>query len=170
MTLHDHLTDLRLSSDLVHWAAGKSLEQAWDQCPKPEWLIEWAQAADNNSRRDLVRAACITAEHAMISCESPHLYRAVRTATEWIEGNWKLTDLLEVEKEIDADLCQGSPREQFANWAAWSLVRAVISAVDWMSTMEDLSLFSAAYNASKAAGDMAGVCDEIRGVLLPPSL
>lgn len=59
MTFAEHLIDIGACPEARDWAAGKTSTQAWEECPRADWLIWWAwrdQEAGANTLVDLMAA------------------------------------------------------------------------------------------------------------------
>lgn len=69
ITMKDFLARLGACSEVVEWVGSQSLEQAWEACPYPEWLMRLCtKMADKPtwpSHRSVVMAGCACARTAL---------------------------------------------------------------------------------------------------------
>ena len=70
MLVADELCRLEAGFEMVEWAGRRrSRDRAWRDCPRGDWLIEWAALAGADPR-DVVRAAAACARLALIHVPS----------------------------------------------------------------------------------------------------
>jgi hypothetical protein len=69
------------------WARGKTLRQAWAQCPRADWML-WLAGRVGVDRRQLVLAACACAETALMHVKpgEDRPRKAIETARAWCRG------------------------------------------------------------------------------------
>ena len=131
-----HLQRFNACSRAQIWAQGKSLQQAWKQCQRGDWLL-WLAARAGVDYRQVVLAACDCAEQA-----APHWTPdtqlacawALDAARRWVVGK---TDLEEVRA------------------AACTATAAAIAAADVAYTAAITAAITAAAIAAAIAADVA---------------
>jgi hypothetical protein len=87
MTFRDQLIRLKACSDAVEWVGERTLEQAWADCERGDWML-WLAARAAVRRQDIVLAACDCARLALRYVpEGEHRPRvAIATAEAWAVG------------------------------------------------------------------------------------
>jgi hypothetical protein len=105
-------TRLDACREAREWAAGKTLEQAWAECPRGDWML-WLAGMLGIDRKVLVRATCACARLAL-----PHVpagerrpLKSIKAAEAWTRGKATIED---VRAAAEAAL--------EAAWTAWEAV------------------------------------------------
>ena len=84
-TLWQHLESLRACKEAMSWIGARTAREAWDQCPRADWLLWWAARTPANTRMQLVRAAAACARTALVFVpdgeDKPRL--AIEAAENW---------------------------------------------------------------------------------------
>jgi hypothetical protein len=79
---------------IVAWAGDRTPAQAWDECPRGDWLLQWAQEAGVD-RQLLVRGACACVRLVLHlvpdAAEFPRV--TVETAEAWTRGEATLVEV-----------------------------------------------------------------------------
>ena len=88
------LTRLDACREARKWAAGKTLEQAWNECPRGDWLL-WLAGQLDVDRKLLVRAACQCARLALLHVPAGETrpLEALETAEAWTRGEATIEDV-----------------------------------------------------------------------------
>jgi len=93
-TLHDQLVAIRACSDAVEWVGTRTIEQAWAECERGDWML-WLAGRIDIDRKLLVSAACACAEPALAFVRAgedrPRL--AIEVARAWCVGTATLDDV-----------------------------------------------------------------------------
>jgi hypothetical protein len=100
ITLKEHLASLEVPSAFLAWADGKTAQQAWEQCTRPDWLLFWAASTPANDTKSIKLAT-----HDIASVIG---HPAIHPLPEWartIGATW-----------------ENDPRDQrrVKAWAAWA--------------------------------------------------
>jgi len=94
MTLRDQLVAIRACSDAVEWVGTRTIEQAWAECERGDWML-WLAGRIDIDRKLLVSAACACAEPALAFVRAgedrPRL--AIEVARAWCVGTATLDDV-----------------------------------------------------------------------------
>ena len=94
MTLHDQLVARDACSDAVEWVGTRTIEQAWAECERGDWML-WLAGRIDIDRKLLVSAACACAEPALAFVRAgedrPRL--AIEVARAWCVGTATLDDV-----------------------------------------------------------------------------
>jgi hypothetical protein len=132
------------------WAAGRTAQQAWAECERPDWLLWWARAAKVD-RRLLVRAACACArtvlQYAPAGEQRP--LRAIETAEAWCDGN---ATIEQVRSAADAASAAAyATAAASAAYAAYATdaASAAAYAADAAAYAADAAAYAAAYAAAR---------------------
>ena len=128
------LARLHACSEARDWSAGKTLEQAWAECPRGDWML-WLAGRLDVDRKLLVRAACQCARLALphVPAGETRPLKALETAEAWTRGEATIEDvraaasaaLAAVRAEADASWACASAA---AAWAASGAARRAASA------------------------------------------
>jgi hypothetical protein len=78
----DELFEIAACADATRWVGERSLEEAWEECPRGDWLLWYAQKVGVD-RRLLVRAACACARQVLQYAIEPEARLAIETAEGW---------------------------------------------------------------------------------------
>ena len=80
--------------EAVDWIGDRSLEQAWKDCPRGDWLL-WLAGRVEIDRKLLVLAACKCARTVLqyVPKSEEHLLKGFETAEAWCEGKATLEDV-----------------------------------------------------------------------------
>ena len=88
------LTKLDACRAAREWAAGKTLEQAWAECPRGDWML-WLAGRMDIDRKVLVHATCACARLAL-----PHVLagelrplKSIEAAEAWTRGEATIEDV-----------------------------------------------------------------------------
>jgi hypothetical protein len=89
--------------EAVEWMADRTLQAAWGQCPRGDWLL-WAADHLGVDRSLLVLAACDCAETALkfVHAGDERPRRAVETARRWAAGEATLEEVKAAASAADA--------------------------------------------------------------------
>src|SRR5688572_23708347 len=90
MNLEERLNQLGVCSDAVSFAKGKTIEQAWNECPRGDWMLWLYRRAENFDKRKstLAKGHCAnTVRHLMNDIRSTN---AVDAAIQY--GNGEIDD------------------------------------------------------------------------------
>jgi len=103
MTLRDQLVAIRACSDAVEWVGTRTIEQAWAECERGDWML-WLAGRIDIDRKLLVSAACACAEPALAFVRAgedrPRL--AIEVARAWCVGTATLDDVRAADAAADA--------------------------------------------------------------------
>jgi hypothetical protein len=85
MTVRQHLEDLGSCSEALAWLGERTAKQAWEECPRADWLMWWAARTPINPHTQIVLAACQCARRAL-RFVSRHEHRprlVIEAAEQW---------------------------------------------------------------------------------------
>jgi|WetSurMetagenome_2_1015567.scaffolds.fasta_scaffold167117_4 hypothetical protein len=129
------LRGLRACEESVTWArglpSGTTLQQAWDLCPRADWLL-WVLGEAKADRRLFVLAACACARTSLrfVTSDEKRPRIAIETAESWARGEALDDEVLEaVYAAIGADNNADAYARAAARAAAYAF-RATAYAVD----------------------------------------
>ena len=88
------LARLHACSEARDWSAGKTLEQAWAECPRGDWML-WLAGHLDIDRKVLVRAACACARLALpfVPADETRPLKAIEAAEAWTRGEATIEDV-----------------------------------------------------------------------------
>lgn len=138
MTFAEHLIDIGACPEARDWAAGKTSTQAWEECPRADWLIWWAwrdQEAGANTLVDLMAA----------TIAGPRM--ALRFVP---EGENRPLAAIEAAERWAANPTEDNKKA--ARAAAWAAAEAAAEAATWAATE---AARAAAWAATEAATEAA---------------
>lgn len=167
--LQAHLDSIDACSDAREWAADKTVQEAWESCDRPDWLLWWAGHTDTNKAVDFVRLACLFARSALTHVPEGELrpLLAIQSAENWC-GN----PTLEAAAWAAAEAARAAARAARAAEAAWAAAAAARSAV-WAARAAEAAAEAAAravWTTEEAAAWAAHHCQIIREHLQIPFL
>ncbi len=135
-------TRLDACHEAREWAAGKTLEQAWAECPRGDWML-WLAGMLDVDRKVLVRAACACARLALPHVPAGELrpLKSIEAAEAWTRGEATIED---VRAAADAAWA--------AAWAASAAAGAASAAANAARAAEEEAWAAACAAAWTAAG------------------
>jgi hypothetical protein len=139
--LNQLLTKLNACSDAKAWAAGKTLEQAWQECQRPDWML-WLLGQSAVNKKVIVTIAVEFAEQCVSNASAyPAVAQCIAVVKRFLNG-------------------EAGPEElsaaRSAAWsAAWSAASAALSAAESAARSAAWSARSAARSAESAARSAA---------------
>lgn len=142
MTFRDQLIAMGACESAPEWVGARTLNEAWTECLRGDWLLWYAgRARARVDRRLLVLAACACARTAL-QCvpageDRPRL--AIDTAEAWCRGEATIKEAREAKASTAAAVLS-------AAWAAWEAGTARSAALAAMRAS-----WSAAYAVEAAA-------------------
>ena len=68
------------------WARGKSLQEAWEKCPRPEWMLWWLKKLGYDDARELRLFACWCVRQVWDAVTDPQCRVAVEVAERYARG------------------------------------------------------------------------------------
>ena len=161
------LTRLDACREAREWAAGKTLEQAWAECPRGDWML-WLAGLLDIDRKVLVQAACACARLAL-----PHVpesetrpLKAIETAEAWTRGEATIEDVrAAADAAWEAEAARAAREAARAARAAWAAADAAWAAEAARAARAARAAADAA-RAARAAADAAAeaVADAARAV------
>jgi hypothetical protein len=91
-SLHDHLVRLGACKPAIEWASGKTIEQAWAECERGDWLL-WLAISAGVDRRRVVLAACACARLSLPHVPAGEMrpLKAIETTEAWARGDAGVT-------------------------------------------------------------------------------
>lgn len=153
------LKDLNACIDAIKWSKGKSLEEAWRECPRGDWLL-WLAAGLRINQKLLVSAACACARTALRNVpegeDRPRI--AIETAEAWTRGEATPSEVQSAAANAalgvayDADVSVSVYAARAASDAAYFAARAA-----YITSADDAADFSAA--SAALAADAADADD-----------
>lgn len=94
------------------WARGKSLQEAWEKCPRPEWMLWWLKKLGYDDARELRLFACWCVRQVWDAVTDPQCRVAVEVAERYARGE---ATVEEFEKAgVDAS------RAAYDIWCYWA--------------------------------------------------
>ena len=163
-----HVSGLRLGcapcAEAIAWLdglpAGTTPQQAWDTCPRADWMLWYAEATGVH-RVTLTRCSCACARTALrfVPAGEDRLRIAIETAEAWCDGR-------ATEEEVAA-AGDAAGDARVAAWdvawvAAWDAAWAAAGAAAWAAA-GDAARAAAGAAARAAAGDEMAVL--VRGII-----
>jgi hypothetical protein len=135
------------------WAKGKTAEQAWDQCMKPDWLF-WVLGKSGADRKQLVYAACQCARTALQYVPEGELrpLQAIEMAEKWVQNQAPVEDVIRYANSA-ADAAYSAYAAADAAYAAYAAYSADAAAA---------AAAAAAYAAYAAYAARKAMCQIIR--------
>ena len=113
-TAKQHLRAIGACSEAREWAGERTAQQCWDECPRADWLLWWAENTEANSNMAIAKAGCACARsvlHLVTAGEDrPRL--AIDAKERWIED------------------------PSVENAAAWAAARAAAWAAAWAAARD----------------------------------
>jgi len=142
------------------WASGRTLQQAWAECPRGDWLL-WLAGRAGVERKVVVLAACACArlalKHVRPGEERP--LRAVETAEAWARGDASvsLEDVRKAARAADAAAAYAFAAfaAAYAAYAAFAAADAAYAAADAAYAAADAAYAADAADAAADAADAA---------------
>ena len=88
------LTKLNACKEAIDWVGNKTIEQAWNECQRGDWLL-WLAAKLDIDRKILVYAACQCARTALqyVPTGEKRPLIAIETAERWCRGEATLDEV-----------------------------------------------------------------------------
>jgi hypothetical protein len=85
MTVRQHLEELGACSEALTWLGERTAKQAWEECPKANWLMWWAARTPANSHTQIVLATCQCARRALrfVPAHEHRPQLAIEAAEQW---------------------------------------------------------------------------------------
>ena len=157
-------------SEAVEWMADRTLQAAWKQCPRGDWLL-WAAGRLGVDRKLLILAACDCAETALefvhVGEERPR--RAIETARRWAAGNATLEEVeaaaAAATYAADAAAYAAARAAYTATAAAYAAARAAYTATDAATVYASDAAAYAADAAATAARAAAAAHQRMPGIV-----
>jgi len=146
------LTRLDACREARKWAAGKTLEQAWNECPRGDWML-WLAGQLDVDRKLLVHAACQCARLALphVPAGEARPLKSIEAAEAWTRGKATIKDV-----QAAAAAAWAAARAAWAAAdAAWAACASAEAAAAWAA--------SAASGAAWAAADAEGAAADAEG-------
>ncbi len=84
-----YFIELRACDDACDWATGKTAKEAWDECPRGDWLLWWARK-ENVDKRVMTLAKGKCAETVIHLMKDQRSKDVVKAAIDY--GNGLITD------------------------------------------------------------------------------
>lgn len=113
MTLSEHLSSINAPQAFQEWASGKTAQEAWDTCHRPDWMLYWAASTKANAAQSIMISS-----HDVMSCVG---YPNLERNPQWngIVPEWAM---------IVRDTWGADPRtprrvKAFDEWHEWILSR-----------------------------------------------
>ena len=139
------LAKLDACHEAREWAAGKTLEQAWNECQRGDWML-WLAGMLDVDRKVLVRATCACARLALprVPAGERRPLKSIKTVEKWTRGKATIEDVraaaeaaLEATRAAwDAADVEAWTAGAAAWWAAWAAVCASAEAAAWGATLK----------------------------------
>jgi len=103
------LTRLDACREGREWAAGKTPEQAWAECPRGDWLL-WLAGLLGIDRKVLVHATCACARLALPHVPTGELrpLKSIEAAERWARGEATNEDVRAAAEAAAADAAAGA--------------------------------------------------------------
>jgi len=97
MSFKEELQGKRACGDALSWVGSRSLEQAWNECERLDWMF-WLLRRVTVDRKLLVLAACDCAELALPYCKNQKTLQAamrcIHVTREWCEDRATIEDVI----------------------------------------------------------------------------
>jgi hypothetical protein len=144
------LTKEKACSEAMEWLEARDGRQAWEECPRGDWLLWWA-VKRKIDRKLLVMATCGCARLASLHVKAGELrpLKAIETAEAWCRGE---VALKEVHDAAYAAAAAGAYAASYAAYAAAAAAYAADYAAPYAAA-------AAAAYAARAAADAADASD-----------
>jgi len=142
-TLRQHLIDMNACDDAVAWVGERrSLQKAWDECPRGDWLL-WYAARAGADHKTVVMAACACARLSLVHVpdgeDRPRL--AIEAAEAWGRG------------DVGLDVVRAAAADAYAY--AYAYADALSAASSAYAAADAAYAAYAAYADAYAAADAA---------------
>lgn len=137
------------------WAAGKTPEQAWNECPRGDWML-WLAGMLDIDRKVLVRATCACARLALphVPAGETRPLKALETAEAWTRGEATLEDVRAAEEAaLEAAWTAWEAVDVEAWTAAAAVAWAAACAVACAAAAAAAAAWGAAWGAAEAAAE-----------------
>jgi hypothetical protein len=142
MKLDELLKKLNACNDAVFYAEGKTLEQAWNECVRGDWMLWLAQKLGVPEKGALGLAKCAVVRqvwHLMANRSK----NAVEIKEKWCRGEATDEEMQAAVHAAEAAAsADAAARAAWAAWAAWAAANAAWAA--WAAAEETASLKSSA--------------------------
>jgi len=138
--LYDLLVKLAARKEILEWARGKPLDQAWEECERADWMLWLCERMIGNegwpTRQQIVLVACDCAEIALGAWEkrypkNPDLCKALEVTRAWAKGKATLEEVRHA--AINVRLLVDIPSRDTASHFAKKAVYAATIAADPLS-------------------------------------
>ena len=142
-------------NEAVAWIGKRTPKQAWEQCPRGDWLL-WIAARVGVDRKLIVRAACDCARTALKYVprgeDRPRI--AIETAERWCDGT---ATIGEVRAAADAAYAAHAAHPDAAYAAAYATYAAYVADAAYAAAYATYAAYvvDAAYAAADAARSRA---------------
>jgi len=163
-SIAERLRKMGACGEAVDWAdtlKHRSMQRAWDECPRADWLI-WFAAKKGVKREKLVLAACACARTALKFVPKGELrpLKAIETAEAWCRGDATMEEVRAARSAAyaaaAADAAYAADADAYA--AAADAAAAAAAAADAAYAADaDAAAYAAAADA--AAADAAYAAD-----------
>ena len=155
-------------SEAVAWVEDKSLNQAWNQCKNPQWMMWYLNASGYKNDKKLRLFAVWCARQVRHLMTDPRSINALDVAERYANGKATDEELAAV-REAAGAAAREAVREaagEAAGEAAWAAAREAAWAAAWAAA--GAAAWAAAWaEARAAAGEAAGEeqCKQLRKMI-----
>ena len=129
-SFHDKLIELNACEEAIQWVGDKTLERAWKECHRGDWML-WLADEIHVNQKLIVKAACTCARLALphVPAGETRPLIAIETTEKWCEGE---ATIEEVRKAAEAAYAARAAADAAcaAARAAYAAARAAAAADD----------------------------------------
>ena len=159
MTLYKTLKQLGATCGGLDWAHNKSLERAYSQCRRPDWML-WCAHMIGVDDVILHRLACQFARSVLHLTDDPRCEAAIVAKEQWLAGEIS-DDKLSAAWAAARDAAGARDAAAAAAWGiAWDAADAAAWAAAWAAARDAAGAGAAADAAAKDTQ-----CDMIRAAI-----
>ena len=117
--LQQHLESLQACAEAIAWAGDRTARQAWDECPRADWLLWWAAKTPANTRSEIVLTVRVCVRRALrfVAAGEDRSRLAIEAVERWAR------DPSEVNRLAAAQAAEAAWAAGAA-WAAWATLAA----------------------------------------------
>ena len=117
--LQQHLESLQACAEAIAWAGDRTARQAWDECPRADWLLWWAAKTPANTRSEIVLTVWVCVRRALrfVAAGEDQSRLAIEAVERWAR------DPSEVNRLAAAQAAEAAWAAGAA-WAAWATLAA----------------------------------------------
>ena len=133
--LQQHLESLQACAEAIAWAGDRTARQAWDECPRADWLLWWAAKTPANTRSEIVLTVWVCVRRALrfVAAGEDRSRLAIEAVERWARDPSEVNRLAAAQAAAAAAWAAGAAWAAAAvaavwaagaTWAAWATLAA----------------------------------------------